>query len=179
MAQNSIPAAGNDSGASTTDFRLYALFTVTAALVAAAAAHISLTLAIAPWAMFMGWVAFFTRTPSTAEGLRSITCVVIGLCLGAAATMTVGTLTPALGGLAFPVTVFGTALVVIAARSLPVLNNLLAYFIGLITFFAAHLEPGLLAIAELAGAVGLGSLAGWLAQKAESRVRRFRGRAAH
>jgi hypothetical protein len=179
MAHDSIPAAGSDPATSATDFRLYALFTITAALVAATAAHISLTLAIAPWAMFMGWVVYFTRAPSAAEGLRSIACVVIGLCLGAAATVTVEAVTPFLGGLALPVTVFGTALVVIAARSLPVLNNLLAYFIGLITFFAAHLEPGLAAVAELAGAVGLGSLAGWLAQKVESQIRSFRGRTAH
>jgi hypothetical protein len=179
MAQKSIPGAESDSGTSTNHFRLYVLFTITAALVAATAAHISLTLAIAPWAMFMGWVAYFTRTPSAAEGLRTFACVVIGLGLGAAATVTIGALTPALGGLAFPVTVFGTALVVIAARSLPVLNNLLAYFIGLITFFAAHLEPGLPAVAELGGAVALGSLAGWLAQKVESQIRSFRGRTAH
>jgi hypothetical protein len=178
MAQNSIPLATDDPG-TTTGRGLYVLFTITAALVAATAAHISLTLAIAPWAMFMGWVAYFTRTPSAAEGLRTFGCVVIGLILGAAATVTVGTLTPALGVLAFPVTVFCTALVVIAARSVPVLNNLLGYFIGLITFFAAHLEPGFLAIAELAGAVGLGSLAGWLAQKVESRIRSYRERAAH
>ena len=177
MAQSATPAEA--TGPAMTSAGHYVLFTVTAALVAAAAAHISLTLAFAPWAMFMGWVAYFTRTPSAAEGLRSFACVVIGLCIGAAATITVGALTPTLEGFAFPVTVFATALAVLAARGLPVLNNLLGYFIGLITYFAAHPEPGLLAIAELAGALGLGSLAGWLAQSVESRVRRMGGQVAH
>jgi hypothetical protein len=179
MAQNSISVAPGNSGTSIAGWGLYLLFTITAALVAATAAHISLTLAFAPWAMFMGWVAYFTRTPSAAEGLRSFTCVVVGLGLGAMATTAVGALTPALGGLAFPVTVFGTALIVIAARSLPALNNLLAYFIGLITFFAAHMEPGLSAVLELAAAISLGALAGWLAQNVESRIRAFRERTAH
>jgi hypothetical protein len=179
MAQNSIPAGAADPGISRADRGLYVLFTVTAALVAAGAAHISLTLAVAPWAMFMGWVAYFTRKPSAAEGLRSFVCVVIGLCFGAAATFTASALTPTLESLALPVTVFGTALAVIAARGLPVLNNLLGYFIGLITYFAAHPEPGFLAIAELAGAVGLGSLAGWLAHSVESQVRQIGGQVAH
>jgi hypothetical protein len=179
MAQNSTSMAASDPGESKTGGRLYVLFTITAALIAAAAAHISLTLAIAPWAMFMGWVAYFTRTRSGAEGFRTFACVVIGLGLGVAATVAAGALAPILNGLAFPVTVFGTALVVIAARGLPALNNLLGYFIGLITFFAAHLEPGLPAITQLASAVGIGSLAGWLAQNVESRIRKVGGRAAH
>ncbi len=175
MVQNSIPAAASNFGTSATDRRAYILFTVTAALVAATAAHISLTLAIAPWAMFMGWVVYFTRAPSGAEGIRSFACAVIGLCLGAAATVTVAMLAPALAGLALPVTVFGTALLVIAMRGVPVFNNLLGYFIGLITFFAAHLEPGLAAIAKLAGALALGSISGWLAQKLESGIRSLPG----
>ncbi len=63
----------------------------------------------------------------------------------------------------------------IAIRGVPVFNNLLGYFIGLITFFAAHLEPGLAAIAKLACAMALGSLAGWLAQKLESGIRSLPG----
>jgi hypothetical protein len=172
MSQQSTRESGTDHGQPQPGVGLYVVFTITAALVAAAAAHVSLNLAIAPWTMFMGWVAYFTRRPSPAEGLRSLACVVIGLCLGAAATMTVVAVTPALGSLALPVTVFGTALIVIAARGLPLMNNLLGYFIGLITFFAAHLEPGLLAIAELASAVGIGSLAAWLAQTLEGGIRK-------
>jgi hypothetical protein len=172
VSQQSTRQRAIDHGQSQTGVGLYVVFTITAALVAATAAHVTLSLAIAPWAMFMGWVAYFTRRPSPAEGLRSLACVVIGLCLGAAATITVAGVTPALGGLALPVTVFGTALIVLAARGLPLINNLLGYFIGLITFFAAHLDPGLQSIAELASAVGIGALAAWLAQTVEGGIRK-------
>ncbi len=150
---------------------LYLIFTVTAAFVAAMASGLSLVLAIAPWAMFMGWIAYFTRKPSPVEGLRTYVCVVIGLSL-AISTLAVALLAPMLGALALPAVVFVTGSVVIFTRGLPWLNNLLGYFIGLVTFFAAHLEPTLATISELAVATGLGSLAGWVAQIIESRTRR-------
>lgn len=160
-------AAGSGNGAG-----LYLIFTVTAAFVAAAAAGLSLVLAIAPWAMFMGWIAYFTRRPSAAEGLRTYICLAIGLCLGAISTLMVALLAPMLGTLALPAVVLITGSVVIATRGLPLLNNLLGYFIGLVTFFAAHLEPALSTLAELAAATGLGSVAGWGAHTIESRARR-------
>jgi len=151
---------------------LYVAFTATAAFVAALAASLSLMLAAPPWAMFMGWVAYFTRKPSLAEGLRTFACILAGLSLGAWATMAVGALGPALGSLVLPAVVFATGFAVIATRGLPLLNNLLGYFIGLITFFAAHPEPTLGSIGELAGATGLGSIAGWAAQAIERHLRR-------
>lgn len=172
MTQESTHADAHGSAGPGRDTGLYLVFTVTAALVAAAAAGLSLVLAIAPWAMFMGWIAYFTRRPSAAEGLRTYVCVVIGLTLGAISTITVTLLAAALGAFALPLVVFATGSVVIATRGLPLLNNLLGYFIGLVTFFAAHLEPTLTAVSELAGATGLGSCAGWVAQIIESRTRR-------
>jgi hypothetical protein len=172
MTQESTSAPTPNTDHPETSAALYVTFTITAAFVAASAAGLSLALGLAPWAMFMGWVAYFTRKPSPAEGLRSFACIVIGLSLGTIASITVGKLAPALGSLALPTAVFATGLIVIAARGLPVLNNLIGYFIGLITFFAAHLEPALLSIAELAGATGLGSFAGWVAQSIEGRARR-------
>ncbi len=40
---------------------------------------------------------------------------------------------------------------VIVTRGLPILNDLLGYFLGLISFFASHLEPALGSVAELGG----------------------------
>lgn len=173
MAQDKTHTASHVAG-SKAGAGLYMIFTITAAFVAATAAGLSLVLAVAPWAMFMGWVAYFTRKPSPAEGLRTYACVLVGLSLGAVATIAVGALGSLLGPLTLPAVVLVTGSVVIAMRGLPVLNNLLGYFIGLITFFAAHLEPSLSAIAELAGATGLGSFAGWGAHSIESRARRMK-----
>jgi hypothetical protein len=161
------PAAAHEQ----TGSGLYVALTIAAAMVAASAAQSMLLLALPPWAMFMGWVAYFSHRPSAREGAQSFVCVLIGLCIGALTTIVVGALAPTLGGAAFPITVFGVALVVIATRGLPILNNLLGYFIGLITFFASHFEPEVASIARLGGATALGSVAGWIAQSVEHRIR--------
>jgi hypothetical protein len=172
MAHDS-PSLPGSPAHSKTGAGLYFALTLSAALVAAAAASASVALALPAWAMFMGWVAYFTRRPSAGEGLQSFVCILLGLSLGALATIAVGALAPSLGGFALPLVVLGIGTVVIATRGLPVLNNLLAYFIGMITFFAAHLEPELASIARLGGAAWLGCLAGWVVQSVEGHIRRL------
>jgi hypothetical protein len=167
-ANRQSPAA---HGAGNTSAGLYIILTLTAAATAALAAQTSLLLALPPWAMFMGWVAYFTRRPSAREGFESWVCTIIGLCLGAAAATATGFLGPVLGSLSFPIVVLCVAVAVISTRGLPVLSNLLGYFIGLITFFAAHLEPELSSIAKLGGATAIGSIAGWVVQTIEKKVR--------
>ncbi|WP_129793978.1 DUF1097 domain-containing protein [Sphingosinicella sp. CPCC 101087] len=167
---NSVPASSADPK---TGIGLYVALTLSAAIVAAVAANTSVLLTLPPWAMFMGWVAYFTRRPSAREGVQSFVCILLGLGLGALATIAVGALAPSLGGMAFPLVVLAVGTVVIATRGLPVLGNLLAYFIGMITFFAAHLEPELASIARLGGATGLGCVAGWVVQAVEERIRRL------
>lgn len=161
------PNSDSKSGAG-----VYIILTLTAAVTAVLAAQTSLFLTLPPWAMFMGWVAYFTRRPSVQEGFQSWMCMIVGITLGAAATIATGLLTPTLAGLAFPAAVLCVAVTVISTRGLPFLNNLLGYFLGLITFFAAHLEPELATIAKLGGATAIGSTAGWIAQTLEKMVRK-------
>ena len=149
----------------------YILLTGTAALTAATAAFATLSLGWLPWVMFMGWVAYFTR-PSPAGGLQTFVCVVAGLALGALATIAAGALSPAMGPAALPVVVFVVACAVIATRGMPALNNLLGYFIGLITFFAAHQEPGVGSVATLSATISVGFVAGFLSQKVEALFRK-------
>ncbi len=147
----------------------YLLLTVTAALTAAVAAFASLSLGLLPWAMFMGWVAYFTR-PTLSDGLQTFACVIVGLALGAMASVMAASLGPMLGFAALPVVVFGVACAVISTRGLPMFNNLLGYFIGLITFFAAHQPPSVATIGSLAAAVGIGFAAGLVSQRVQTLV---------
>lgn len=149
----------------------YLVVTMVLAATAAMAAFTSASLSLPVWAMFVGWVAYFTRRPSAKEGLHSFVCVLIGLVLGSAAVLILGLLGPALGRFALPIVVFFIGGTVIITRGLPVLNNLLGYFLGLITFFASHLEPELGSIGQLGSATALGSLAGWIGQTLEGRAR--------
>jgi predicted membrane-bound dolichyl-phosphate-mannose-protein mannosyltransferase len=62
------------------------------------------------------------------------------------------------------------ACVVSATRGLSMLNNLLGYFTGLITFFAAHQEPAPATIGALAVAIAIGSAAGIASQRLQPAI---------
>jgi hypothetical protein len=146
------------------------LLTVTAALVAAAAATTSAGLGWPVWAMFIGWVAFFTSDHSAKGAITSYICVALGIALGIIAAVGVGSLFPLIDYLAFGMVVFVVAIIVVSLRAAPLLNNIPAYFLGLITFFAAHLAPGLTAFVDLAAVSALGSVAAFIAYRLQIRV---------
>jgi hypothetical protein len=148
------------------------VLTAAAALTAAIAATTSASLGWPVWAMFMGWVAFFTRGHSAREAFYSYLCLAIGVAFGVGAALAVGALMPIMGPLAFGPVVFVVAMIVVSLRGVAPINNIPAYFLGLITFFAAHLEPSLLAFSELAAVSGLGSFAAWTAHQLQSKILR-------
>jgi hypothetical protein len=143
--------------------RAFVTVTVLTALTASLAAAANLALSLPVWVMFVGWIAFFSRGLTTRSTFENLGCVWLGLGIGALAALSIPQLAPSLGlGLALPAVVFAVALVVVALRGLPVLNNLLAYFLGLVTWFAGHQEPSLGGLALLASASAIGSIAGWI-----------------
>jgi hypothetical protein len=146
--------------------------TLVAAIVAAVAATASAGLGWPVWAMFIGWVAFFTGQHSAKGALRSYLCLAVGIAIGNFAALGVGTLLPLIDYLAFGVVVFVVAIVVVSLRAAPVLNNIAAYFLGLIAFFAAHLPSGVLAFGELAAVSALGAAAALIAHMLQMRVNR-------
>lgn len=151
--------------------RVYATTTIVTALVATMAAAAALGAGVPVWAMFIGWIAFFSRGLTTRATLENLLCVWLGLGIGALAATAIGAFAPQVGLIvALPAVVFVVALVVVGLRGLPVLNNLLAYFLGLVAWFAAHLEPSLEHVAELAGAGTIGSIAGWASHQAQRRL---------
>jgi hypothetical protein len=151
----------------------YIAFSVAAAATAAAAAASSLVFALPVWAMFVGWVAFFTRGMTTRDGAINLACVWIGAAMGIGAAVGIGILKPTLGMMALPAVVFVVATVVVSLRAAPVFNNILAYFLGLIAFFAAHMEPSLDTLVHLGSASALGSVSGWVSMKLQQSLPRF------
>ena len=150
----------------------FAMLTLAAALTAAIAATASASLGWPVWAMFMGWVTVSTRDHCASDAFFSYLCLVIGIAFGSGAALAVGALIPLIGPFAFGPVVFGVAIVVISLRALPPVNHVPAYCLGLITFFAAHLEPGTIAICELAAVSGLGSFAAWIAYRLQTQIMR-------
>lgn len=144
-------------------------FGAIAAIVASTAAVASLQLGLAPWVMFIGWVAYFTRPTSANQAVRTGLCVLGGLVFGAISVLAVQALTPIIGTLAlFPV-VFIVAMVVVSMRAISALDNIPSWFLGMIAFFAAHQEPALPAVLQLASAAVIGVVAAWGSQRLQGR----------
>lgn len=76
-------------------------FGAIAAIVASTAAVASLQLGLAPWVMFIGWVAYFKRPTSANQAVRTGLCVLGGLVFGAISVLAVQALTPIIGTLAY------------------------------------------------------------------------------
>lgn len=144
--------------------------TVAEALVTAAAAAAVLLLGLPLWAMFVGWISYYTRGVTVRDGLLNYLCVIIGLLLGLGAAFVTQVLGPPPTFFEQVVVIFGVALVVLSLRFLPGANNLLAFFLGLVTFFAAHAEPTFVALLPLAGAAAIGAIAGAAAHTLGSRL---------
>ncbi|WP_115571934.1 DUF1097 domain-containing protein [Xanthomonas campestris] len=144
--------------------------TAAAAITAAIAATASASLGWPVWAMLVGWVAFFTRGHSAREAALSYVCLAGGVILGIGAVFAVGALMPLVGPLAFGIVVFVVAMIVVSLRVAAPLNNIPAYFLGLITFFAAHIELSLLTLLELLGVCALGTFAAWLAHRFQQKI---------
>ncbi|WP_197377213.1 DUF1097 domain-containing protein [Mycolicibacterium baixiangningiae] len=139
----------------------FAAYTLLSAAVAAAASTVSTALAFEVWVMFAGFIAWFTRPSSIRDGLSALACMWLGIGLGAAAYWSMHNLTPTLGALAVPIVVFLVALLIVGLRTTAFVNNMLAWFLGLVTFFAAHIEIAPAPILELVAASAIGGLAAW------------------
>lgn len=146
--------------------RHFHTFTLVTAVVAAVATVGTLAAALPAWSMFLGWVAYSVSGQSPRESLPNLVSFLLGIGIGAGTGLVIGLLTPWLGDAATPVAVFGDVILVLSLRALPLINHPLAYFLGLISFFASAQAPSgsllaMLAAAGVIGAVGAG-FAGFL-----------------
>ena len=136
-------------------------------IVASIAATISLLILDVPiWATFLGWIAFFTRGITPRDGMINLACVISGLIIGIATAQLAVVMTPYLGELTLPLVVLAATFVILSMRSLPIINNVLAFFLGLVCYFASSLPPQVASFIELSAALALGVLAALLASLA-------------
>jgi len=148
---------------------VFAAYSAIAAAIAALASAACVALDLPIWAMFIGWVAYYTRGVNPRDGAWNFACVVAGIAIGIGTALALGVLGPRLGALAAPVAVFVLAWAVVSLRALPQLNNLLCYFLGLIAFFASSREPALAALLALGLAIAIGSVGAWLSHSLQHR----------
>jgi hypothetical protein len=108
-------------------------------------------------AMFLGWVAFNMASPSMRGGLANLGCFLLGLTLGIGTATAIALLTPLLGAASTPFSVSCVVILVLSLRTLAPLNNPLAYFLGLTSFFYSGFAPSVSTFAILAGAGIIGA----------------------
>jgi len=94
----------------------------------------------------------------------------LGLALGFGTSLVIGFLAHLLGNAATPVAVFGDVMLVLSFRALPSINNPLAYFLGLISFFASAQAPSVSLFMVLAAAGVIGALGAGVASFLQSRM---------
>lgn len=111
--------------------------------------------------MFAGFIAWFTRPASWRDGVSAMICLWLGIVLGAIAYVATGALIPSMGPLALPLVVFFVAILIVGLRATSIVNNMLAWFLGMVTFFAAELGLSLEGFAHLVSATAIGGFAGW------------------
>ncbi|ANN66208.1 DUF1097 domain-containing protein [Bordetella bronchialis] len=144
-------------------------------LVASSAATFSaLVLELPVWAMFVGWIAYFTRGLDLRSGLVNLACVLIGLALGMAAAHAMAAFSPLLGAYAITAVVTAITAIALSLARMPVFNNLLGFFLGLVAYFASHMPPSPATFLSLGGAAAIGAAAGFLAHAWQGRVKASR-----
>jgi len=138
-------------------FRFHAV-SLTVAAVAGLSTFGTLAVMLPASAMFLGWVAF-NMAPSMRGGLANLGCFLLGLAFGIGTAIAIALLTPSLGTAATPVAVSGVVILVLSLRNLAPLNNPLAYFLGLTSFFYSGFLPTGTTYAILASAGIIGAAA--------------------
>jgi hypothetical protein len=111
-------------------------------------------------AMFLGWIAYSLGL-TLRQGLANILSFLLGIAFGMGTATTITALSAPLGDGATPVAITGVVLLVLSLRTLAPINNPLAYFLGLTSFFYSGLAPTSATFATLAvaGLIGAGSAA--------------------
>lgn len=144
--------------------RKFILWTLIASAVAALAAWLSATLELEVWVMFAGFIAWFTRPTSLKNSVAAMLCLWLGVAIGALSHIVTGALIPSLDHVALPVVVFIVAMLIVGLRTHGILGNMLAWFLGMVTFFAAEFDLVAASFMHFALATTIGGLAGYTCQ---------------
>ncbi|HEY0799729.1 MAG TPA: DUF1097 domain-containing protein [Steroidobacteraceae bacterium] len=148
----------------------YHLQTVSTAFMAAAAAGLCAGVGWPVWAMFLGWVASLIAGDAFKDIFRSYCCLAMGVTIGAAGLLSVAALSPMIGALAYAVTVFGMATLIVSTRQMPFANVVPSYILGVVGMFALHPELIGAAAVKIAAPGAVGSISVWLASRLRKRI---------
>ncbi|MEE1675785.1 DUF1097 domain-containing protein [Agarivorans aestuarii] len=150
--------------------RNYVLISLAAAITAALAATLANSLGWPVWAMFVGWVAFYTGKHTLIGVVATYSCLALGIIFGNFAGLTIASLAQQIGFWSITPVVFVVALVVVSLRGIPLFNNIPSYFLGMIAFIAAHMPAGISSTMSLLVVTALGIIAAFCTAVAQGKL---------
>ncbi|WP_299070096.1 DUF1097 domain-containing protein [uncultured Aquimarina sp.] len=109
-------------------------------LCGALAVFISFSMGWATWVMFLSWVSYYLFGKSIKVYSPSFLQIILGIVMGVLIQSLASLLVPVMGALGFPLTVFVLIGSLAYATKIKGLNNIPAWFLGLIIFFGVHPE---------------------------------------
>lgn len=109
-------------------------------LCGALAVFVSFSMGWATWVMFLAWVSYYLFGKSIKAYIPSLLQIIAGIVMGVLIQSLASLLVPVMGALGFPLTVFILIGSLAYISKIKGLNNIPAWFIGLIIFFGVHPE---------------------------------------
>jgi hypothetical protein len=131
-------------------------------LFGAIAVTVSFSLQWPTWVMFIAWVSFYLFGKSLQTSLKAFIQIVLGMIMAVLIQLTAGALTQYLGPVGFPVAVFlyiGSLAYFARTRNL---NNIPAWFLGLIILFGVHPKPEVPEVSQILIPITAGFVFAWL-----------------
>lgn len=131
-------------------------------MIAAFAIFLSTQFQLQAWALFLAWVGYFVFGPNIRDASFAWLHTIIGLVLATILIASALALQPLYGDWALVGLVFFLATMLTFMEPLKPMNNIPAYYIGMIIVFASGLPPTVSTVFLLAIPTTIGFGLGWL-----------------
>ncbi|WP_282080626.1 DUF1097 domain-containing protein [Aquimarina algiphila] len=118
-------------------------------LCGALAVFISFSMGWTTWVMFLAWVSYYLFGKSIKIYTPSFLQIILGIVMGVLIQSLASLLSPVLGVLGFPLIVFVLIGSLAYISKIKELNNIPAWFLGLIIFFGVHPELQIIPVLRL------------------------------
>ncbi|WP_271767162.1 DUF1097 domain-containing protein [Aquimarina algiphila] len=118
-------------------------------LCGALAVFISFSMGWTTWVMFLAWVSYYLFGKSIKVYIPSFLQIILGIVMGVLIQSLASLLAPVLGVLGFPLIVFVLIGSLAYISKIKELNNIPAWFLGLIIFFGVHPELQIIPVLRL------------------------------
>lgn len=136
----------------------------------AVAVSISSFLEWPTWVMFIAWVSYYVFGKNLISSLRAFVQIGLGIFMGVLIQLSAGILSNLIGALGFPVAVFFFIGSLAFIARIKALNNIPAWFLGLIILFGSHPALTFPSITKLFIPILAGFIFAWLNDSAIEKI---------